>query len=85
MEPMKPLPIPIQKRTLLKRADLLEAVRKDFSEYGFEIAIAKSIAGRTRVAIGMFYQYFDDENDIFRVLASNRMELLSQNVELYKN
>ena len=77
-------PLPIQKRALLKRSALLDAARLDFSEYGFEIATAKSIAGRARVAIGTFYQYFDDKNDILRVLASNRMELLSQNVDLYK-
>ncbi|MFT5138137.1 MAG: AcrR family transcriptional regulator [Arenicella sp.] len=77
-------PLPIQKRALLKRTALLNAARQDFSEYGFEITTAKSIAGRAGVAIGTFYQYFDDKNDILRVLASNRMELLSENVELYK-
>jgi hypothetical protein len=64
---------------------LLESARQGFSEYCFEIAIVKAVAGRAGDAIGMFYQYFDDENDIFQVLVSNRIELLSQNVELYKN
>lgn len=77
-------PLPIQKRALLKRSALLDAARLDFSEHGFEIATAKSIASRAGVAIGTFYQYFDDKNDILRVLAGNRMELLSQNVDLYK-
>ena len=77
-------PLPIQKRALLKRSALLDAARLDFSEHGFEIATAKSIAGRAGVAIGTFYQYFDDKNDILRVLAGNRMELLSQNIDLYK-
>ena len=77
-------PLPIQKRALLKRSALLDAARLDFSENGFETATAKSIAHRAGVAIGTFYQYFDDKNDILRVLASNRMVLLSQNVDLYK-
>jgi AcrR family transcriptional regulator len=77
-------PLPIQKRALLKRAALLDAARLDFSEHGFDVATAKSIAHSAGVATGTFYQYFDDKNDMLRVLASNRMELLSQNVELYK-
>lgn len=77
-------PLPVQKRALLKRSALLDAARLDFSENGFELATAKSIASRAGVAIGTFYQYFDDKHDILRVLASNRMELISQNIELYK-
>lgn len=77
-------PLPIQKRALLKRSALLDAARLDFSEHGFAVATAKSIAHRAGVATGTFYQYFDDKNDMLRVLASNRMELLSQNFELYE-
>jgi AcrR family transcriptional regulator len=77
-------PLPTQKRALLKRSALLDAAQLDFSEHGFAVATAKSIATRASVAIGTFYQYFEDKNDILRVLAGNRMELLSQNIDLYK-
>lgn len=69
-------PLPIQKRALLKRAALIDAAIQEFSSVGFEVATAKSIAAKAEVATGTFYQYFDNKNEILRVIAAQRIDEL---------
>ena len=70
--------LPIQKRALLKREALIDAAIKEFSYTGFEVATAKSIAAQAGVATGTFYQYFDNKNEILRVIASQRIDELQE-------
>ena len=77
--------LPTQERAIKKRIALLKAAQLDFSEVGFEIATAKSIAARANVATGTFYQYFENKNDILRVLAENRYSELHEQVVLLQS
>ena len=77
--------LPTQERAIKKRIALLKAAQLDFSEVGFEIATAKSIAARANVATGTFYQYFENKNDILRVLAENRYSELHEQVLLLQS
>jgi len=72
--------IPTQARALRKRQALLMAAVEEFSDVGFEVATAKSIAAKAGVATGTFYQYFENKNDILRVIASERFAELHQRV-----
>ncbi len=73
--------LPTQERALLKRQALLDAAVEEFSNTGFEVATAKSIAALAKVATGTFYQYFENKNDILRVLAANRFADLHAHVK----
>ena len=76
--------LPTQARALVKRQSLLDAAIAQFSTIGFELATAKSIATSAKVATGTFYQYFENKNDILRVLASNRLENLHAHVKAFE-
>ena len=77
--------LPTQDRALKKRAALIEAAITEFSNAGFEVATAKSIAQQAGVATGTFYQYFENKNDILRVIAQERIfHLHSQIPDLAK-
>ena len=73
---------PTQERAIKKRIALLKAAIKEFGTVGFEAATAKSIAAAAGVATGTFYQYFENKNDILRVVAAERFSSLHQQVEL---
>lgn len=73
--------LPTQERALRKRQALLAAAVEEFSNAGFEVATAKSIAALAKVATGTFYQYFENKNDILRVLAANRFADLHAHVK----
>ncbi len=73
--------LPTQERALLKRQALLDAAVEEFSNTGFEVATAKSIAALAKVATGTFYQYFENKNDILRVLAANRFANLHAHIK----
>lgn len=68
--------LPTQDRALKKRAALIQAAITEFETVGFEVATAKSIAAEAGVATGTFYQYFENKNDILRVIASERFAQL---------
>jgi len=59
----------------------LQTAIEEFSNTGFEIATAKSIASRAKVATGTFYQYFENKNDILRVLAAGRFGDLHSHIK----
>ncbi len=72
--------LPTQERAIKKRIALLKAAVIEFSNVGFEVATAKSIAAVAGVATGTFYQYFDNKNEILRVIAENRYAALHEEV-----
>lgn len=74
--------LPSQERALRKRTALISAAIQEFSNQGFEIATAKSIASSAGVATGTFYQYFENKNDMLRVIAKNRFEQLQEQIKL---
>ncbi|MFT6098295.1 MAG: AcrR family transcriptional regulator [Arenicella sp.] len=74
--------LPTQERALIKRQALVDAAISEFSSIGFEVATAKSIAAVADVATGTFYQYFDNKNEILRVIASARFDGLHQRIRL---
>ena len=74
--------LPTQERAIRKRIALLKAAHDEFSESGFDVATAKSIAARADVATGTFYQYFDNKDDILRVIAENRYSELHEQISM---
>ena len=76
--------LPTQDRALKKRMALIQAAVTEFSSAGFEVATAKSIAATAGVATGTFYQYFENKNDILRVIASSRFDGLHQRIQLFE-
>ena len=75
--------LPTQERALIKRRALIDAAIEEFSNIGFEVATAKSIAALAGVATGTFYQYFENKNDILRVIARGRFDNLHQRIQLF--
>jgi AcrR family transcriptional regulator len=67
-------PLPTQKRALEKRAALVQAAQVSFSELGYEGTTAKTIAEKASVATGTFYQYFDNKDDMLRVIAQQKRD-----------
>ena len=63
-----------------KRQALINAAVNEFSSAGFEDTTAKSIAAKAGVATGTFYQYFENKNDILRVIAEDRFAELQHNI-----
>lgn len=69
--------LPTQKRAIAKRDALIDSARHCFAELGYEQSTAKAIAKQAQVATGTFYQYFENKDDILRVLGQlKRDELL---------
>ncbi len=71
---------PVQKRALQKMLALIDASRQSFVEAGYENTTAKVIAARAGVATGTFYQYFDNKDDMLRVIAAQRLNELSEQI-----
>lgn len=61
--------LPVQRRALLKRHALIQAAETLFTTTGYEATTAKRIASQAEVAIGTFYQYFDNKEQILREIA----------------
>ena len=76
--------LPTQERALKKRSALIGAAISDFQRVGFEVATAKSIAAKAGVATGTFYQYFENKNDILRVIAHDRFVTLHEQIQLFE-
>jgi AcrR family transcriptional regulator len=77
--------MPIQARAKQKRASLVSAAQQCFVEEGYENTTAKTIASCAGVATGTFYQYFENKEDILRVVAQHRVEELYQQVPSVKD
>lgn len=74
--------LPTQQRALKKRTALIDAAIYEFANVGFEAATAKLIAVRAGVATGTFYQYFENKNDILRVIAQDRFVTLHGRIQI---
>lgn len=74
--------LPTQERALKKRSALIDAAMHEFEHVGFEVATAKSIAAKAGVATGTFYQYFENKNDILRVIAHDRFVTLHERIQI---
>ncbi|MFQ3323098.1 MAG: AcrR family transcriptional regulator [Pseudomonadales bacterium] len=72
--------LPTQTRAKQKRGALIIAATECFAEHGYDNTTAKTIASAANVATGTFYQYFDNKEDMLRVIAQQRMEDLYQQV-----
>ena len=59
------------------RQALLRAAEKVFGEKGYYVASISEITQEAKVAMGTFYLYFKDKEDVFRALVQHMLELLS--------
>lgn len=67
------LRVPTQSRAQRTRDALVRAAAQEFSGRGYAGATAKSIAKRARVAVGSFYQYFENKDALLREIATERL------------
>lgn len=58
------------------REALLRAAEKVFGEKGYYAASISEITQEAKVAMGTFYLYFKDKEDIFRALVGHMLELV---------
>jgi AcrR family transcriptional regulator len=58
------------------REALLEAAEQTFAEQGIEGSRIEDIAARAGIAVGTFYNYFQDRDDLLKALATIRRETL---------
>jgi len=58
------------------REALLRAAEKVFGEKGYYAASISEITQEAKVAMGTFYLYFKDKEDIFRALVQHMLELV---------
>ncbi|MGI6082749.1 MAG: TetR/AcrR family transcriptional regulator [Limnochordia bacterium] len=65
-----------------RRLAILAAAQEVFAEYGFHKAKVETIAERASIAKGTVYLYFSSKKDLLRALVEERMERLSQLVEM---
>ncbi|MFT6153598.1 MAG: AcrR family transcriptional regulator [Bermanella sp.] len=72
--------IPMQARAKQKRSALITAATQCFMTHGYNDTTAKLVANLAGVATGTFYQYFDNKEDMLRVIAKQRMEDLYKEV-----
>lgn len=72
--------LPTQARAKRKREALIIAATECFAGCGYDNTTAKTIASAASVATGTFYQYFDNKEDMLRVIAQQRMEDLYRQV-----
>jgi AcrR family transcriptional regulator len=67
------LRVPVQSRSHKTRAAVIAAAMQEFSERGYAISTAKSIAERAQVGTGTFYFYFPDKDAVLREIAAERV------------
>jgi len=63
------------------RQALLEAAEQTFAEQGIEGARIEDIAARAGIAVGTFYNYFQDRDDLLTALAAARRETLVERLD----
>jgi AcrR family transcriptional regulator len=71
------------RRREVVRRRLLDAARKVFEEMGYHPARVTDITGQAEVSHGLFYNYFDSKQDIFRELAREVDRKLLASMETY--
>lgn len=64
---------------------MINAAQQCFAEHGYENSTAKVIAACAGVATGTFYQYFDNKDDMLRVIADERLNTLYEEVPTTKD
>lgn len=64
----------VQKRTIESRKKFLNAAYSAFTEKGFYSVNLKDISERAGVSVGNFYNYFNDKEEIYCVLAEEYLE-----------
>lgn len=69
---------PQQPRSRKTRAALVDAARLEFSERGYALTTAKTIAERAAVGTGTFYHYFTDKDVLLRELALERVRYMHE-------
>ena len=67
------LRVPVQSRSQKTRAAVITAAMQEFSDRGYAITTAKSIAERADVGTGTFYFYFPDKDAVLREIAAERV------------
>jgi AcrR family transcriptional regulator len=68
------LRVPVQSRSHKTRAAVIAAAMQEFSERGYAVTTAKSIAERAQVGTGTFYHYFPDKDAVLREIAAERVQ-----------
>jgi len=74
-------PAPRSRKGALTRARLLEAAKQVFEEDGFLEARVSDIAERAGLSHGAFYHYFDSKEQVFREVAEELDDRLSEPME----
>ncbi|TVP53154.1 MAG: TetR/AcrR family transcriptional regulator [Halomonadaceae bacterium] len=67
-----------ERKRAANRAAILNAARDCFRDLGYERSTIRDIVGRTDLAAGTFYNYFDDKRDLFASLLRDFMDDLNQ-------
>jgi AcrR family transcriptional regulator len=70
--------VPLQKRSLEKRARLKTAGLALFGDQGYENTSIDEIARRSKLAVGSFYQHFRSKRQLLLALMDELLEKLSQ-------
>ncbi len=70
--------LPQQPRAHKTRAALVAAARREFSERGYALTTAKSIAERAAVGTGTFYHYFPDKDVLLREITRERVRYMHE-------
>lgn len=69
---------PQQPRAHKTRAALVSAARREFSERGYALTTAKTIAQRADVGTGTFYHYFSDKDVLLREITRERVRYMHE-------
>jgi AcrR family transcriptional regulator len=64
------------------RAAILEAARRCFLEFGYEVVTIRDVIRRSGLAAGTFYNYFPDKESLFHALVDSRLSKLQANIHL---
>ena len=70
-----------ERRKIATREALIQAAQEVIATKGMYLAAIEEITERADVAKGSFYQYFQDRNDLLRVLLIRRLEELRASIE----
>src|SRR5262245_3825331 len=65
-----------ERRKIATREALLTAAQEVIAVKGVYLAVIEEITERADVAKGLFYQYFQDRDDLLHVLLNRRLEEL---------
>jgi AcrR family transcriptional regulator len=74
-----------QKRAKRTRKKLKEAALDAFSEKGIDATTVEEITDKADVGKGTLYQYFDDKEEIFVILAEEAIEHLIERIRSYES